>query len=163
MFWFRRPDDSVILFVKSRSAMLFHMSCSSFVRIWHQMCIISLTFSSSLRLSWIILATRSLDGKRNFAFAADWAFGVVFAANVGTVNVSESSSVSESDSESLTSKGKSKKEKSFWCSHSSMMGSKHGTWEDVVTCCGPVGVRSQAGVLDEDLLAEDGLDFPSFP
>ena len=70
-FGVRRPDDSVILFVKSRSAMLFHMSCSSFVRIWHQMCIISLTFSSSLRLSWIILATRSLDGKRNFAFAAD--------------------------------------------------------------------------------------------
>ena len=85
-FGVRRPEDNAILLDKSRSAMLFHISCSSFVRIWHQMRIISLTFSSSLRLSWITLAAGSLEGNLNFAFA-----GVIFAASVGTVTVSKSS------------------------------------------------------------------------
>ena len=83
------------------------------------------------------------------------------AAKAGTFKISESSSLSESDSESLTNTGKSKKEKSFWSSHSSMIRSKLGTWEVVAFSWEPEVACSHEGVLNKDLFAEGPLDFPS--
>ena len=83
------------------------------------------------------------------------------AAKAGAVKISESSSLSESDSESLTNTGKSKKENSFWSSHSSTIGLKLGAWEAFVFSREPVVTGSHAGVLEEDLFPEGPRDRPS--
>ncbi len=84
------------------------------------------------------------------------------AAKAGVVIVSELLSLSESDSESLTRIGNSKKEKSFWSSHSSIIGSKLVAWEGVTDNRGPDGSGSHVRVLEEDLFAEGPLDRLSF-